>query len=109
MDYYTTKTLDSNRREPRSRYMNWTQKKEVIKDINEIALVLLEFYYSKAGLEGYAFTDKQVAKALDWSLSKVRDYRLKLEKEGYFNKTIIRGRTDTSTIVLIGHERWKKH
>jgi len=107
MDYYTTRTLDrNNKREPRSKYMNWGQKKEVIKDINEVALVLLEFYYSKAGMTDYEYSDKQVARALDWSVSKVRDYRLKLEKANYFKKTVVRSRTDTSTIVLLGHSRW---
>jgi len=103
--YYNTKTLDYNRREPRSNYMTWNQKKEVMKDINANALVLLEFYYSKSGYE-YDYSDERVANALDWSATKVRDYRLKLEKHGYFKQTIIKNSKAISYNTTLGHERW---
>ena len=88
--------------------MTWTQKKEVIRDTNEVGLVLLEFYYSKAGLWDYGYADDKVAYALDWSITKVRDNRIKLEKTGYFHKVVVRGRKDTSTIISLGHKRWDK-
>ena len=85
--------------------MTWTQKKEVVADINEIALMLLEFYYSKAGFD-YEFEDAQVAKALDWTVKKVSDNRRRLEKAGYFKKEITRNSKSSTLNVLIGKESW---
>ena len=103
--YYAIDTLDKNRKEPRSRYMTWKQKLEVVNDTNEIALMLLEFYYSKASMK-YDFDDEQVAKALNWTTKKVSDNRRKLEKVGYFNKEITRNSKSSTLNILIGHERW---
>ena len=88
--------------------MTWTQKKEVMADINEAALVLLEFYYSKSNLPDYDYKDERVSKALDWTITKVRDNRIKLEKKEYFKKVVIRGRVDTQTRFTLGHERWSR-
>jgi len=86
--------------------MNWKQKKEVIKDTNEIGLVLLDFYYSKIGAD-YDYKDDRVAKALDWKVTKVRDNRLKLEKAGYFKQVITKNSTTIVYNTILGHTRWQ--
>ena len=107
VDYYNTITLDHNKREPRRKYMTLTQRKEVVADTNEIALYLLEFYYTKAHVPEYDYTDEKVARALDWTERKVKDNRLKLEKAHYFTKKVIRSRDDCQTRFTLGHIRWK--
>ncbi len=109
MDHYSTRTLDKNKREPRYNYMTWKQKLEVIEDINEVALVLLEFYYSKTGYEKYEYSDEQVAHALNWTVRKTRDYRLRLEKAGYFSQAKgSNSKGDTFLYTSLGHRRWSK-
>ena len=108
MDYYNTVTLDNNRKEPRRKYMNLDQRKEVVANTNEVALYLLEYYYSKAGTPNYDYDDKRVARALDWTERKVKDNRLKLEKANYFTKVVIRSRIDSQTRFTLGHIDWNK-
>ena len=105
--YYNTNTLDKNKREPRYNYMTWTQKKEVVLDINETGLYLLEFYYSKSGFD-YDYSDEKVSNAIAWTITKTRDYRLKLQKFGYFKQRIIRDKNAASYNTTLGHERWSK-
>jgi len=103
--YYSVETLDRNRREPRRNYMTLQQRLEVIADTNEIALFLLEFYYSKTGSR-YDYTDKQVAKAISWTEKKVAENRRKLEKAGYFKKEITKNSKSSTLNILLGHQRW---
>jgi len=103
--YYAVETLDRNRREPRRNFMLLRQKLEVIRDTNEIALFLLEFYYSKAGSK-YDYTDKQVARAILWTEKKVAENRRKLEKAGYFKKEVTKNSKSSTLNLLLGHERW---
>jgi len=86
--------------------MNLEQRKEVVANTNEVALYLLEYYYTKANTPNYDYDDKRVAKALDWTERKVKDNRLKLEKASYFLKRVIRSRIDCQTRFTLGHESW---
>ncbi len=103
--YYAVETLDRNRREPRRNYMTLKQRLEVIRDTNEIALFLLDFYYSKAGSK-YDYTDTQVSNAINWTEKKVAENRRKLEKAGYFKKEVTKNSKSSTLNVLLGHQRW---
>ena len=87
--------------------MTLSQKLEVIADTNEIALFLLEFYYSKSGHK-YNYEDAQVANALRWNIKKVATNRRMLEKAGYFKKEITKNSKSSTLNVLLGHERWSQ-
>jgi len=104
-EYINIKSLEVNRREPRRKYMNWTQKKEVVKDINASGLYLLEWYYTKVGSK-FIITDESAAIALDWTERKVQMYRLKLEKHGYFKQVITKNTKAIAYNIALGHERW---
>ena len=88
-------------------YLTWKQKKEVMTDINEVALVLLEFYISKLGTSDYSYADDVVAKALEWTERKVGENRRKLTKYKYFRQEVTKNNTTTHVETFIG-ERWKK-
>ena len=85
--------------------MTLKQRLEVIQDTNEIALFLLDFYYSKAGTK-YDYTDIQVAKAINWTEKKVAENRRRLEKSGYFKREITKNSKSSTLNVLLGHQRW---
>jgi len=106
MDYYNTTTLEKNRRKTIMAYLTLQQKKDVVKDTNEVALYLLDYYYSKANTPNYDYLDERVAKALDWTTRKVGENRRKLEKAGYYKKVVVRDRSNSSTLVTLGHQKW---
>ena len=108
MDYYSTVSLEDNRREPRRKYMNLKQRVEVVKTLNEACLFQLDFYYSKMYTKNYDFNDKSVATAIGYKVSKVRDNRLKLQKAGYFSQIKTTNANDTNLLTVLGHASWKK-
>ena len=88
-------------------YLTLAQKKEVVKDINEVGLFLLEFYLAKTGHEGYDYTDDRVAQALDWTVRKVSKYRVLLEKYEYFSKKRYTDRAgNASYTIKVGNQKW---
>ena len=65
-------------------YLNWAEKVVLMKECGDAAVILLEFYMSKAGMPGYVYTDQKSATALKWTVAKVRFVRGKLQKAGYY-------------------------
>jgi len=59
-------------------------KVEIMNNCGDAALILYEFYLYKGNLEGYTFSDEEVAKELDWNVYKVAKNRRKLIKHEYF-------------------------
>ena len=48
----------------------------------------MDFYFGRAGIPHYIYTDKKSAKALGWTIRKTQAVRLKLIKAGYFKQII---------------------
>jgi len=66
-------------------YLRLKDKVEIMNRCNsDSAVILFEYYLSKAGIEDFEFTDKKAAHALEWSIRKVQEVRKKLIKAGYF-------------------------
>jgi len=70
-------------------YLTWKEKVKLMKECGDAAVILLEFYMSKAGLPGYVYSDEKSAKSLDWTIHKVKKVRLKLQRANYYNLEII--------------------
>lgn len=67
-------------------YLRLKDKKELMAKCGDAALILYEFYMSKAGVEGYGFYDIAAAEALGWNVHKVKTNRLKLTKSQFFKQ-----------------------
>lgn len=65
-------------------YLTWIQKKEIMAECGDAAVILFEFFLSKAGIRDYQYTDSKAGKVLGWKNSKVKNVRLKLRSAGYF-------------------------
>ncbi len=72
-------------------YLTTSQKVQIMKQCSDSALILYEFYLSKAAAPGYAFEDSKVAAALGWHISKVSRLRQQLTREGYFMRHTVAG------------------
>jgi hypothetical protein len=87
--YYSTNSLkQKNKRGETLIYLTQKEKNKLREEIGMGALLLFEFYLTKANTPDYNFEDVRVAKALEMSVRKVKELRLKLTKEGLFKKTI---------------------
>jgi len=100
--YYNTEVIKNKRREPRSVYLTLKQKLKVIRETNESALFLLEFYMSKSGIQEYSYSDDIVAKTIEWTPRKVKDNRLKLEQAGLFRRETYGSGEKKAIITFIG-------
>jgi len=89
-------------------YLGLEQKVEVMTVLNESALVLLEFYYSKIGSNHFEWNkDESTSKALNWKVTKVRDLRQKLQKEGYYTKErYVNNGGKALYDIKLGKEEW---
>lgn len=67
-------------------YLRLQDKVAVMNECGEAALILYEFYISKAGTPNYSFSDKAAGNSLNWDLQKVQRNRLKLVKAKYFKQ-----------------------
>ena len=81
----------SRKRSATSVYLTWNEKVRMMNECNEQALILYEFYLSKAAVRGYAFEDAKAASALDWKISKVKRVRQDLTNKGYFLRHPLKG------------------
>lgn len=86
-DVYTTKPrYQKTLRKATKMYLRLQDKKEVMTKCGDAALILYEFYVSKAGTPDYSFSDELAAKALGWSVQKVKRTRLILTKSNFFKQ-----------------------
>jgi len=66
-------------------YLRLQDKVEIMENCkSDSAVILFEYYLSKAGIEEFEFTDDKAAHALKWSVRKVQEVRKRLIKAGYF-------------------------
>ncbi len=105
MLYDSAETVRQSRRKTLMAYLTLDQKVYVMQEAGDGALVLMEFYMSKVGRKGYLYEDKQVAKALGWSISKVTRLRLALTKIDCFKQVRMSTKDDVMLQTIIG-ERW---
>lgn len=64
-------------------YLTEKEKKEVILECGDSALILIDYYISKGNIPNYEFNDSKTGYALGWKKEKVQRHRLLLEKNGY--------------------------
>ncbi len=83
MNQYAVRNIKPKKRKNTMFYLGLKEKKEVILECGDSALVMYEFYISKGGMKDYMFSDKKTGMALGWNESKVKRIRLKLEKHRY--------------------------
>lgn len=85
----------------------WITPKE-FRDVNnrvgEIGYALYSFLRTYPFKEAEEITDKEIAKQLDWSVSKVKRARLQLEKQELFLTVRYGTKTDGITKMLVGLE-----
>ena len=79
-------------------YLTLAQKVEVMGLVNEVGLVLFEFYLSKIGVDQYQYTDEKTARSLNWTVRKVANTRRDLIKHDLYKEE----RDRISTIYTIG-------
>lgn len=65
-------------------YLRLQDKVEIMQECNSDAVILFEYYLSKAGIGEFEFTDVKTATALKWTERKVQEVRKKLTKAGYY-------------------------
>ena len=82
--YYTHTSKQKQFRKASKVYLKLEDKREIMSDIGDAALILFEYYLSKSGTPNFDYSDKKAANALGWTIRKVLDVRLKLTKAGYF-------------------------
>ena len=85
--------------------MKWEQKRDVMSEVGEIGLVLLECYYSRAGLKS-DHNDSSVAKMIGWNKRKVQKYRLILTKAGLFKQVRGTGKDVDFCKTILGKKHW---
>ena len=97
---YSTKpkTQKSNRRATKV-YLLQKERQDLMKECGDAALILYEYYLSKAGVPLYSFADEIVAPKLGWNIYKVKKNRLKLIKSNYFRQ--VSGRLNDGRKVTV--------
>ncbi len=84
--YNTKPRYQKSTRRASKMFLRLKDKTEVMENCGDAALILYEFYISKAGAPNYAFTDAQASDALNWNIHKIQQNRLKLTKHDYFKQ-----------------------
>jgi len=103
-EQYSVRTLKPKRKRTISVYLTSSEKKELITECGDAALILYEHYIAKAGLRDYKYTDSKNAFALGWEPSKAKRIRLKLEKANYLKTIVYRNKQGNYTVTYIGKE-----
>lgn len=81
MKEYTTVTIKPKR--AKTMYLSLSEKREIIKDLNETALVLYEYFIGSSKSPAFNPSDKAICYALGWKITKARDTRLLIQKNNY--------------------------
>jgi len=99
MNNYITRSIkQKSKRRPTSMFLRLEDKKDLMKECGDAAMILFEYYLSKAGLENYEYTDQKCGLALGWSTRKVQETRLKLSRAGYFLQR--KGKLQGGTVIF---------
>ena len=111
MENYNTQAIrQSSPRGATYMYLRFNDKKELMSECGDAALILMEYYLSKGGAFGFEFTDEKSADVLGWSERKVGDSRRRLIKAYYFLQKS--GRYSDGTVfktTFLGKKRVKKY
>ena len=102
--YYITKSIKGKAKRTGMYYLTLEEKREVMTDCGDSAVILYEFYISKGGVDDYDFSDGKAGRALGWTDSKVQRIRLVLEKKHFFRKL----KDHNTWIVYIGKDQVDK-
>ena len=113
---YTIKADKQSRRKSTTMYLTTKEKKQLITECGDAGLILMDYYYSKAGVPNFEYTDNKSATALGWTERKVQTSRLKLTKnhwyyeasgrysDGRFIKTFYLGKETVTSQKEIEHK-----
>ena len=69
-------------------YLTEKERREVILDVGDNALILYEHYINKGNIKDYEFTDLKNANALGWKESKAKRLRWILQQNGYIHTAV---------------------
>jgi len=86
MNYNTSGLRQSRKKGATNMFLTMKQKVEIMKLCGDSALILMEFYLSKAGTPNYAYSDEIASKALGWDSSKVKRHRQRLQNSKWFRQ-----------------------
>lgn len=86
MAYYITTNIKNSKRKTIMAYLTSEQKREVIQECGDSALILYEYFVSKGNIDNFEFTDVKSSRSLGWAVAKTQRIRLVLEKHNYFRK-----------------------
>lgn len=75
-----------NRRKMTFNYLTINEIKEVSNICGDSAVVLLEYYLSRAGTPKFEYTDEKSAKALGWTKKKTQRNRLILTENNWYRE-----------------------
>jgi len=73
-------------------YLRMEDKRNIIKECNDSAVILFEYYLSKADIDSFEYTDE-------------KDVRLKLQKTGYYLQRS-GGLRDGSIVIYLGKDSY---
>ena len=65
-------------------YLSAQDIKNLVQECGEASCLLYQYYTSKAGIDGFEYTDAKSAKYFGWKESKAKQLRLKLSKANWF-------------------------
>ena len=96
------RTVTAKAKQKKYMYLTLENKKTIITECGDAALILLDYFYLKANVPNFKHTDEKASYSLGWSTRKAKDIRLKLTKAGYFHQATARypdGRKITTTYL----------
>jgi len=91
---YKEYEMDKSQHRESVRRPSLSIRRQIVKEINESALYLYEYYTEKIDAPRYDLMDDiKIGKVLGWTTRKTKEYRLKLEDAGWirFNKHTFQG------------------
>ena len=101
---YSIRSLKPKKRKTTMIYLSIKEKKEVILECGDSALIMYDFYISKGGARDYQFSDGKTATALGWDERKAQRIRLKLEKSKYIKTIPFRNGKKLHIVTYLGKE-----
>jgi len=91
--------LKSKKKRSTSMYLSENERRTVILLLGDGPVILLEYYYRRAGTPNFEYTDEKAATTLGYTTRKIKDLRLKLTNAGYYKQ--IKSRLPKGNTVCI--------
>jgi len=90
--------------------MTQAVKRDLVKDVNEVALYLYEYYLTIAMSPIHdLLDDSKVAKVLGWTVRKTKENRLKLEKAQWIKFIKKTNNGITTLVFILGKDKVTEH